>query len=79
MRPPHTGFVQWEACMRLGTFLLVAWLVVGAFAGSQRHYYSTSNENCAGAGTIAATILAGPLNYFGANPKVGCHFPQPSK
>jgi len=65
--------------MRLGTILLVAWLVVGAFAGSQRHYYTAPKEDCAGAGTIAATILAGPLNYFGANPKVNCHFPQPSK
>ena len=65
--------------MRLGTFLLVALLAVGAFAGGQRHYYSTTNENCAGAGTKAATVLAGPLNYFGANPKVDCQVPQPSK
>jgi hypothetical protein len=28
--------------------------------------------NCAGAGTIVATIAAGPLNYAGANPKVSC-------
>jgi len=65
--------------MRLGTILLVAWLAIGAFAGNQRHYYTASMHDCAGAGTIAATILAGPLNYFGANPKVHCHFPQPSK
>ncbi len=25
------------------------------------------------------TILAGPLNYFGVNPKVVCEVPQPSK
>jgi hypothetical protein len=25
------------------------------------------------------TILAGPLNYVGANPKVACHVPQPSR
>jgi hypothetical protein len=24
------------------------------------------------------TILAGPLNYFGVNPKVDCKLPQPS-
>ena len=31
-------------------------------------------------GAIAAvTILAGPLNYVGANPKVRCALPQPSK
>jgi hypothetical protein len=35
--------------------------------------------NCATAATIAVTILAGPLNYLGANPKVTCHLPQPSK
>jgi hypothetical protein len=29
------------------------------------------------AGTITVTILAGPLNYVGANPKVTC--PTPSK
>jgi len=31
------------------------------------------------AGTIAVTILAGPLNYTGVNPKVNCTVPQPSK
>jgi hypothetical protein len=25
------------------------------------------------------TILAGPLNYFGVNPKIKCQVPQPSK
>jgi hypothetical protein len=58
---------------------LVIWLVVGAIAGAQRHYYSGQNENCTHAGTIAVTILAGPLNYLGANPKVSCHTPQPSQ
>jgi hypothetical protein len=39
----------------------------------QRHYYATSSADCAGAGTIAVTILFGPINYFGANPKLTCH------
>jgi hypothetical protein len=34
-------------------------------------------------GTIAVTIVAGPLNYVGANPKVKCDLnvdvPEPSK
>jgi hypothetical protein len=35
--------------------------------------------NCASAGTIALTVIAGPLNYFGVNPKVtNCNVPQPS-
>ena len=59
--------------MRLGSVLLLIWLVIGAFAAGQRHYYTTSSANCAGAGTIAVTVLAGPLNYVGANPKLVCH------
>ena len=36
--------------------------------------------NCANAGTIALTVVAGPLNYFGVNPKVtDCQLPQPSQ
>ena len=61
------------------TVLLLIWLIIGAIAAGQRHYYTESAENCAGAGTITVTILAGPLNYVGVNPKVSCHVPQPSK
>ncbi|HZC40446.1 MAG TPA: hypothetical protein VE343_07210 [Streptosporangiaceae bacterium] len=61
------------------SILLIIWLAIGAIAAGQRHYYTQSKENCAGAGTIVVTILAGPLNYVGANPKVSCHVPQPSK
>jgi hypothetical protein len=60
--------------------LLVVWLIIGAVAAGQRHYYSGSKTNCAKASTIAVTIIAGPLNYAGANPKIkACHIPQPSK
>ena len=58
--------------MRIGTVLLLVWLVIGAIAGGQRHYYTSSNPDCAKASTIAVTILAGPLNFVGANPKVTC-------
>jgi hypothetical protein len=64
--------------MRIGSILLVIWLVIGAIAAGQRNYYSGSSANCAKAGTITVTILAGPLNYFGANPKIKCQLPQPS-
>jgi hypothetical protein len=59
--------------MRLGSVILLIWLLIGAIAAGQRHYYSTSSANCAGAGTIVITVLAGPLNYVGANPKLSCH------
>jgi hypothetical protein len=65
--------------MRVGSVILVIWLVIGVVAGGQRHYYSSSPANCAKAGTITATILAGPLNYMGVNPQVKCQLPQPSQ
>jgi hypothetical protein len=65
--------------MRIATALLVVWLVIGAIAGAQRGYYDSPHANCAQAGTILVTILAGPLNYAGANPKVSCTTPQPSQ
>jgi hypothetical protein len=52
------------------TVLILIWLVIGAIAGGQRHYYT--NVPCVNAGTITITILAGPLNYLGANPAVSC-------
>jgi hypothetical protein len=64
---------------KIPSVLLIAWLVIGAIAAGQRHYYSGSAKNCAHAGTTAVTILAGPLNYLGANPKIHCKVPQPSK
>jgi hypothetical protein len=64
--------------MRIGAILLAIWLIIGVIAGAQRHYFSGSGS-CAKAGTIVVTVLAGPLNYVGANPKVKCHLPQPSK
>jgi membrane protein YdbS with pleckstrin-like domain len=59
--------------MRLFWVLIVIWLLIGAAAAGQRHYYTTSSADCAGAGTIAVTILFGPVNYLGGNPKLTCH------
>ena len=62
---------------RLLGVLIVIWLVIGAIAAGQRGYYSSGKTNCAGFATIAVTIIAGPLNYMGANPKTKC--PHTSK
>ena len=64
--------------MRAGSLVLLIWLIIGAIAAGQRGYYGSSSENCTGAGTIIVTVLAGPLNYIGVNPKVSCHLPTPS-
>jgi hypothetical protein len=67
-----------EAEVRIGAGVIVLWLLIGVLAAGQRGYFHTSNGNCAKAGTTTVTIVAGPLNYAGANPKVKCHVPQPS-
>jgi hypothetical protein len=68
--------------VRIGSLLLVIWLAIGALAAWQRDYFKSENPSCAKAGTITLTVLAGPLNYIGVNPKVhNCkvNVPQPSK
>jgi hypothetical protein len=35
--------------------------------------------SCKKASDTVLTVLAGPLNYVGVNPKVKCRIPQPSK
>jgi len=66
--------------MRIATILMVVWLVIGALAAAQRGYFSQKDSNCGKASTIAVTIVAGPLNYVGVNPKIAdCKAPQPSK
>ena len=66
--------------MRIASVVLFIWLIIGAVAAGQRDYFSSGPANCARAGTVAVTVLAGPLNYMGVNPKVhACHVPKPSK
>jgi hypothetical protein len=63
----------------IGVVVLV-WLLIGVVAAYQREYFQTSENNCATAGTIALTVVAGPLNYAGVNPKVtNCNIPEPSQ
>lgn len=65
---------------KLVTLIVVVWLVIGAFAAYQRDYFKGSDQTCAKVSTILVTIVAGPLNYGGVNPKVkNCNVPQPSK
>ena len=60
--------------------VVVVWLLVGALAAGQRGYFSDDQDvSCKSASDTVLTILAGPLNYVGVNPKVKCNTPQPSK
>lgn len=64
---------------RLITIVVLAWLLVGVLATYQRGYFKSGPSNCAKAGTVVVTVLAGPLNYAGVNPKISCAIPEPSK
>jgi len=59
--------------------IVVIWLVIGLAAAAQRNYFSGSSATCAKVSTTLVTIIAGPLNYLGANPKIDCEAPQPSR
>ncbi len=62
--------------------IVVAWLVIGVLAAWQRGYFGNDQDvSCKSTGDTALTIVAGPLNYFGVNPKVDCNVnvPQPSQ
>jgi hypothetical protein len=63
----------------IGAVIIVIWLIIGAVAAGQRGYFGRSNDNCAEVGTVLVTIIAGPLNYIGVNPKITCDAPEPSR
>ncbi len=66
--------------MRIGSLLLVVWFVIGAIAAGQRGYFKSDDGSCASVGTTVITVLAGPLNYLGVNPKIDdCELPPPSE
>lgn len=61
-------------------FIVLVWLLIGVVAAYQRDYFSNSETSCATAGSIALTVVVGPLNYAGVNPKVtDCNLPEPSQ
>ena len=65
--------------MQIGGAVLVIWLLIGLLAAGQRGYFTSSDNGCTKAGSTFVTIIAGPLNYVGINPKVTCTPPSPSK
>ena len=66
-----------EVQMHLGSVVLAIWLVIGGIAAGQRGDFN-GPMGCSRAGTIAVTIIAGPLNYAGVNPDINCTTRHPS-
>ena len=68
---------------RLLGIIVVVWLLIGVVAAAQRGYFGgDSDVSCKEFGDTALTIVAGPLNYIGINPKVDCSkvkAPKPSE
>lgn len=65
--------------MFLGAAILV-WLAVGTTAGAQRGlFHDDMTVDCNTGADVAATMLAGPLNYAGVVPDVSCDDVQPSR
>jgi hypothetical protein len=59
--------------------LIVIWLIVGVVAAAQRGYFHPGRDvNCRTTSDTVLTVVAGPLNYLGVNPKVKCNLPEPS-
>jgi ABC-type dipeptide/oligopeptide/nickel transport system permease subunit len=64
----------------IGGLVVAIWLVIGLVAAFQRGYFSGDRDvSCRTFADTALTIVAGPLNYIGVNPKVDCDTPKPSK
>lgn len=68
---------------RLIGIIVVIWLLIGVLAAFQRGYFGNDKDvSCKDFGDTALTIVAGPLNYVGVNPKINCgdvNAPKPSK
>lgn len=64
---------------RTFTIVVLLWLLIGVVAAFQRGYFGSSEQSCSRLATSAVTIVAGPLNYVGVNPRIGCTAPQPSQ
>ena len=69
-----------SGCGSVLGIVVVLWLLIGVLAAYQRDYFSgNSKPSCTTVSNITLTVVAGPLNYLGVNPKVTCKVPQPSQ
>ena len=68
---------------RLLGIIVVVWLLIGVVAAAQRGYFGGDDDvSCKEFGDTALTIVAGPLNYVGVNPKIECEnidAPEPTE
>jgi hypothetical protein len=63
----------------ISSIVIVVWLLIGVLAAFQRGYFGSAEPSCSRIGSAALTIVAGPLNYLGLDPEIGCSMPEPSE
>ncbi|WP_076264114.1 hypothetical protein [Intrasporangium flavum] len=63
---------------RITSIVVLVWLLIGVVAAFQRGYFGSSAPSCSRVASAAVTIVAGPLNYVGLDPRIGCTTPKPS-
>lgn len=64
--------------MRISGVVVAIWLIIGLLAALQRGELTHRTGSCSSIATVPVVIVAGPLNYVGVNPHVGCTTPRPS-
>jgi hypothetical protein len=70
--------VRTRSRVSVGTIVVLSWLLIGVIAAAQRGYLGSADPSCSRVANTAVTIVAGPLNYLGVNPRIGCTTPKPS-
>jgi len=78
-QPPQRGERTTEMEYRLGSAVIAIWLIIGAIAAGQRHYYNRPVSNCNKAGTIIRHDPGRAAELRRPEPKISCKTPQPSK
>lgn len=64
--------------MRISGVVVLVWLLIGLAAAYQRGELTARTGSCSSIATVATVIVAGPLNYLGVDPHVGCRTPRPT-
>lgn len=64
--------------MRISGVVVLVWLLIGLAAAVQRGEITHRHGSCTAVATVAVVIVAGPLNYLGVDPHLGCTTPTPS-
>ena len=63
--------------MKIGSVILVVWLVIGALAAYQRNYFSSEPANCAQISTVLLTVV-GPAQLLRGQPEGGLPVAAPA-